>query len=382
VKIAHVTATFPPYLAGTGNVALENARAVARLGHDITVYTARAQNAADDERSEFRVRRLRSVFRIGNAPLLPGLLHLRSYDLVHLHYPFIFGAELVLLGRKFGTQPYVVTYHNDLVSPGLKGRLFELYETISPRWVLGSARTVIVTSWDGCSASPVVGPLVRRDPTRFVEIPNGVDVAHFHPNADQSEARARLGVRDTGPMLVFVGAMDAAHEHKGGVAILLEAVARLADPKPILVLVGGGDRVQAYVARAERLGLSDVVRFVGWVPHSDLPGYLAAADIVVQPSQQIEQFGMVAIEAMACGTPVVVSNLPGVRQVVRDAGGGLLARPGDPDDLADRIACLLADRTERTRLGAIGRRSVSAAYDWAVIGRSLEGVYQRALGDA
>ena len=90
---------------------------------------------------------------------------------------------------------------------------------------------------------------------------------------------------------------------------------------------------------------------------------------------------MAAIEAMACGRPVITSDLPGARRVVTDTGGGLLARPGDPIDLANHIARLLSDQPLRERLAASGRRSVIARYDWGHIGSSLEDAYLDVLSD-
>src|SRR5690242_14903205 len=118
MRIAHVTATFPPYHGGTGNVCYHQVRGLAEHGHDVTVITAAQGVPALEERTAFRVRRLPTRFRLGNAPLLPGLLGLETYDLVHLHYPFYFGAELLMLNRQFGRRPYVVTYHQDTVWQG------------------------------------------------------------------------------------------------------------------------------------------------------------------------------------------------------------------------------------------------------------------------
>lgn len=380
MKIAHVTATYPPYQGGTGNVAYHNARCLAELGHEVTVYTAGSDSIGTSRTvaDGVRVRRLRALIRIGNAPLIPGLLRVNGYDLVHLHYPFIFGAEMVLAMSRLKRFPFVLTYHNDLISPGLKGSLFSLYERVWARRLMEAAARVIVTSWDGAAASHILGPMIRSHPARFREVPNGVNIRTFRPTAPDRQLAERLGVGNQDGVIVFVGSMDSAHHPKGGVPVLLEAVSRLRDASVLVLLVGGGDKVDAYAAQAAALGLKQQVRFVGTVANDELPSILALADMVVQPSLLFEPFGLVAVEAMACGKPVIVSDLPGVRRVVSDAGGGLLARPGDPDDLAMKIRLLLADPGLRRQLGARGRSGVEARYDWAVIGPQLEMTYREA----
>jgi glycosyltransferase involved in cell wall biosynthesis len=379
VKIAHVTATFPPYLGGTGNVALQNARSLARLGHEVTVYTAAASGASTIEGGEVNVRRLRTLARVGNAPLTPHLLLVDGYDIVHLHYPFIFGAEMILVLSRLRSWPYVLTYHNDLISPGLKGKLFSAYERMWAGPLMRSAAKLIVTSWGGAHSSQVLGPLIQSAPSRFREIPNGVDMGLFSPAARDVQFLDRLEVGKERLVILFVGSMDSAHHPKGGVPILLEAVARLGDSNIVTLFVGGGDKVGTYAARAAELGLQDHVRFLGPVPNEALPSIYAAADVVVQPSVLFEPFGLVAVEAMACGRPVIVSDLPGVRSVVSDAGGGLLAAPGDANDLAAKIQSLLANPDLRARLGVAGRAGVRDRYDLEAVGPRLEATYMEVL---
>jgi glycosyltransferase involved in cell wall biosynthesis len=376
-KVAHVTATFPPYLAGTGNVAFHNADSLARLGHSVEVYTA-ATGAA--RRSEGRVvRRLRPLLRFGNAPLLPGLIAIRGVDLVHLHYPFIFGGEMISVVSAMSRVPYVLTYHNDLLASGAKGIAFRAYERIWGRRILNGARRVFVPSLDAVGASNLLTALARRAPERIHELPNGVDTTVFTEGADGASIRDRLKIEHDRPVLIFVGQMDTAHHGKGGVPQLLHALASVRPPTTVLILVGGGDRAPEYQALASRLDLRDRTYFVGPVENRELPAFFAAADVAVQPSVNRELFGMVALEAMACGLPVITSDLPGARRVVTQAGGGLLTRPGDVPELARTIERLVTDASLRQRLGAAGRAAVHARYDWQHIAHQLEQAYAEVL---
>src|SRR6266542_1322672 len=108
MRIAHVTATFPPYQGGTGTVCFYNARELARLGHEVTVFTAATPGANGVGPAGVQVERLSTAFQVGNAPFMPGLLRrLGGYNLIHLHCPFIFGGELVWAASRRTRTPYV-----------------------------------------------------------------------------------------------------------------------------------------------------------------------------------------------------------------------------------------------------------------------------------
>src|SRR5215211_5165491 len=127
LRVAHVTATFPPYFGGTGNVCYHNARVLAARGHDVRVYTAAWPGKPDDPPGVV-VRRMQTKLRMGNAALLLGLIReLKACDVVHLHSPFIGGGELATVIARLRRIPIVVTYHNDLLGSGVRGTLFALY---------------------------------------------------------------------------------------------------------------------------------------------------------------------------------------------------------------------------------------------------------------
>jgi len=140
LKIALVTATFPPYRGGTGNVCFHNARELARRGHEAHVFTAALPGAPAHETIEgVVVHRLRPLARAGNAPLLPALSwRLRGFDVIHLHYPF-FGGEITALAAKLSRAPLVITYHQDVLLSGVAGLLERLLRRTVGRLALRSA---------------------------------------------------------------------------------------------------------------------------------------------------------------------------------------------------------------------------------------------------
>ena len=163
MRIAQVTATYPPYQGGTGNVCAYAARELARRGHEVQVLTAAAPDGRGNERPDapqapdgacLQVRRLRPLLRVGNAPLLPGLIGaLRGFDLVHLHYPFIFGTEAVVLASALYDTPLVVSFHNDLIGDGLRAPLFSIYQRLAACLTLRGAARLCAVSLDHYASS-------------------------------------------------------------------------------------------------------------------------------------------------------------------------------------------------------------------------------------
>ncbi|HYA55092.1 MAG TPA: glycosyltransferase, partial [Thermoplasmata archaeon] len=179
-------------------------------------------------------------------------------------------------------------------------------------------------------------------------------------------------------VLVFTGRLV---PHKG-VDVILQALALL--PKDVvLVVIGAGPRLPSLVGLARRLGVEDRVRFCPAVSDEDLPYFLALGDVFVFPSQnRLEGFGLVVAEAMAAGLPVVVADMPGVREVIEPGKEGLLAEPLIATDLADKVRILLDDPALARRMGRAGRDRAEALYALPVVVRSLLSLYEglRAAG--
>jgi len=378
LRIAHVTATFPPYRGGTGNVCYHNARELARRGHEVTVITATVPGAPDhEERDSFAVRRLRPLVRVGNAPVLPGLVGaLRGFDVVHLHYPF-FGGELTALAAAQNRSPLVVTYHQDVLLQGAISLVGLGLRYTAGRAVLRSAARVLFTSEDYGNASHI-RPLLRGNEKRLGALPNGVDTSLFCPAMNAHELGAHRSASSGKHTVLLVAALDRAHYFKG-VDVLLDALARL--PAGFRgVIVGDGDLRQTYEARALELGIGERVAFAGRVSDTQLVRHYQNADVTVLPSITMgEAFGLVLVESLACGTPVVASDLPGVRTVVDHGRDGLLVPVRDDVALAGALQKICAGPALGRTMGERGRVKVERNYSWQAIGRNLEQIYRDVL---
>jgi D-inositol-3-phosphate glycosyltransferase len=293
-----------------------------------------------------------------------------TYDLIHGHY-WLSGVVGLRLKEQWAV-PYVQMFHT-LGRLKNAARSSEREPGLRLAWeerIIAEADRVVV-------ANPVErAQMVWFDgahPDQITVIPCGVDTDLFHP-MDQRAARERLGLSPS-PLLLYVGRLTPIK----GIETLLGAVRLLTVEKgrrDLILLVIGGDTDEpenGHVAflrrRVDLLGLGGVVRFLGPQPQERLRLYYAAAHLTVMPSYY-ESFGMVALEAMACGSPVVASRVGGLTTTVRDGVTGFLVPDGDVHALADRLGHVLADPEMRQRLGREGV-SWAAQHRWSCVAEAV-----------
>ena len=383
LRIAHLTATFPPYAGGAGNTAFRFAREQAARGHDVEVFTAlRSELGAEPPRPGAAVvHRIKPLLAYGNAPLIPSMARIEGFDVVHLHYPFIFGSELTLLGRlrrRRRQQALLVHYKNRLIGKGMRGLLFEAYEhSIGPALIRAADR-ICVLSADHVESVSYLRDLAARDTEKLIEMPNGVDADVFSPGPDVARVRSRHGIPDDALVCVFVGTLDRAHHFKR-VDVAIDAIAATDDENVHLVVAGGGELLDGFRRRAREAGVGQRTHFLGSVPHAELPNVLRACDISLLTTEPPESFGIVLIEAMATGLPVVATEYPGVRAIVDNDLTGLLVRAGDAEAVASAIRALSSDPQRRLKMGQRGREKALSEWGWPRLAERMDAAYDDAL---
>lgn len=291
------------------------------------------------------------------------------YDAVHSHY-WLSGLAGLALARGWNAR-HAVTFHTLaevklLADPGAQ----ELPERAGvERRIVAETDAVVVS--DGHERE-LLAQHYDAPPAKVTVLPIGVDVETFRP-LDRAEARRRLGLEGR-RMLLCVGRFDPLKRFD----LALSAAALLQERENVEVWLVGGDldrdpEAMRLSALADNLGIAGNVRFAGTAPHEELPWHYNAADVVLAPSHY-ESYGLVALEAMACGTPVVAARVGGLASLVVDGETGYLASQHTPEQYAERVEVLLANDALREAMGRAGRRRAEGLA-WDAVGQRFADFY-------
>lgn len=370
MKIAHLICTYPPYKGGMGNSVEYLSQSLNKAGYSATVYTPLYSNFSNSDSS---VIRLKPWFTLGNAAVLPQLFFgLRNFDIIHLHYPF-YGTHLfVWLASIIWQIPLVIHYHMDTESSGFKGLVFKINRLSIEPLLLRRATAIIGSSLDYLGNS-YISDFVKNHPKNIFGIPFGVRESLLEPTA---------GVEKTKSIL-FVSSLDRAHYFKG-LNVLFEAFAQLKKSNAALdwklEIVGDGDMRKEYIEACMKLGILESVDFLGKISDEELKTKYREAGFLVLPSTtRGEAFGIVLIEAMVSGTPVIASNLPGVRSVFQKNVHGLQIEPGSVTDLATALNKMISDDRFRTVAGHKSREFALANYTQKMMAGQVIEIYNNIL---
>ncbi len=340
--------------------------------HQVTVITPRYHPGMTFMKTPgFIVEPKRPLLAWGKAAWFSSLINmLKQYEAVHLHYPF-FGVHerLAKLPERI---KLVLTYHMWPQAPGWRGRLMQTSLHYSDKRLGKRANAMTIATQDYLQnvAWPRMG-----ESDKWHILPFGVD-DRFSPGEEPERLVRRFNVRFGEKVILFVATLDKAHAFKG-LPVLLKALAQVKSDNWKLIVVGGGDWRARYTKQSRQLKLGKRVAFAGYVPTAELPDYYRLAQMFVLPSlNEAEAFGLVALEAMASGLPVIASRLPGVRELVVQGETGWLVKPGDEMALAAAIESLLSSDQERARLGEQALKKVQLNYRWQVVGHKLLEIYR------
>ncbi len=376
MRVLHINKRYFPHLGGVENHVRVLARGQStRPGVAVDVLVV-AEGPVGAERDDtVRVRRVPGWGTIASNPVSPALTRAlveSTHDVWHFHYPFPTGEASLLIAEKFGRRaPAVVcTYHSDFVTQSTSKRALALpYAWLTGRF-LKAVDAVIVSSPQMTRASR----FLTGAPLKVEVIPFGIELDRLRASATVRARARELRARFPGPVILFVGRLV---RYKG-VDVLLRAMPYVSGS---LVLVGDGPRRPALQAQAAALGLAGRVHFVGSVGDDELSAYYHAADVFVLPSvTPNEAFGLVQLEAHACGLPVVSTALPtGVPFANSHGESGIVVTPGDPAELAAALALLVDDEELRRSLGENARRRVHREFTTEVMVDRVLALYSELL---
>ena len=311
--------------------------------------------------------------RFGDGRYLPGLVErLREFEVVHtVETAHAFSAQAIEAKRRFGVRVVVTVWEN--IPFNRKRYSSYAFDVLRPR-VLRDADAFVAITERAREALVLEGAPAAR----VHVIPMGVDVERFRPAPPSAALRRDLNLPDDHEVVLAVGAMT----HAKGLTFLLHAVARArmdAELRrvPFVTVLVGRD-VDGARRAIRRLGLDAAVRVVDYVRYRDIPALYNLAALHVLPSVPTptwqEQFGMVLVESLASGTPVVSTTSGSISEVVGDAG--VLVPPADHVALYHGLKTLLLDPAKRAALGAAGRRRAEALFDHRVVAKQIRTVYE------
>ncbi len=308
------------------------------------------------------------------------------YDLIHSHY-WMSGIAAETLKQKWNV-PVLQMFHTLGI---MKNQIAQSVEEMEGDYRISGEKQVMAAADKIIAATPAereqLEKLYRMDAARIVTIPPGVETARFYPiNADEAKEAIELTCKKR--MLLFVGRI----EPLKGLQNLIRALATIREQGHCtrdcycLVVIGGEpdsspESMSAEMRKVKKLcsdlGMDDLVLFLGKRAQETLPYYYSAADMLIMPSYY-ESFGMVALEAMACGTPVIASQVGGLPYLVQDGKTGFVVPGGDPDALVEPLNRLMNDEALREKMGNEAAE-YARKYSWDLIAEQITHVYKELL---
>lgn len=372
MKIVQLSPYFYPHLGGVESHVLELSKHLIERGHEVIVVTTRLEGSKKKSRVEgVPVRRVKPLTILLSTPIVPKVTNVLldiDFDILHSHSPPPLMSFFGVRATNKMKVPHVYTYHCDLEIPHIFGPpIVHVYQNTIGAYTVSNADKIITTTPSYGATSRVVW---YRDANI---IPNAVDTDRFHPKNRGEKVRKKHNIEKNQKMVMYVGRIVF---HKG-----LEYFVRAAnyfseDVK--FVLVGTGDFREELEKIVGEEDLKEKVIFAGRVSNEELPNYYAATDVFVLPSvSRLEAFGIVALEAMASEVPVVVSDIPGVRDVITEGRNGLLAEPMNPADIGGKVRTILENPELAKRMGKNGREWVLENFTWKKVAADIEKVYEK-----
>jgi len=342
-KLCVVTHTFLPHVGGIEKVVYEQCKRLMRKQFEPTVVTHRNYTAKNYVVDGIGVKCYNAVnigFRLGIPYAIPQISSFKTFleavkasDLIHAHgHPYPSSLIAAKIAKKYG-KPVVLTQHNTFIE--YENSLWDHVEWLNDcaigREALKASDRIVVVS--NATRNYVLS--LGADPKKVCVLHNGVDVDRFKPLAGvRDEMRKKLGIPKASRVVLTVRRIV----YKNGVDTLIDSAEKSIrkNPRLVFLVVGKGPDFEKVKEKIVQLGIQENFRLIGFVSDDDLPFYYNAADFFVLPSKSGEGLPLVALEAMACGLPIIATNVGGISEIMKEECGKLVP-PNSPDVLAEAI---------------------------------------------
>ncbi|HWG90840.1 MAG TPA: glycosyltransferase family 4 protein [Candidatus Thermoplasmatota archaeon] len=384
MRILQASVRYPPAPGGAETHVREVSEGLAKRGHEVTVVTTDLYREVpfEPKRAGWMDKGVpvirRGAYTLGaemHYVLSPGqwrdLVRLaKRHDVVHAHSYGYGHTVAAAFAAQVAKKPFVFTphYHPPWSMEGgqKRGQLRAVFDKTLGPYTMRAANAVVAVS---SGELDLIQQFVPFDPRKAHVIPNGIHLERYRPVPEGKAFRDAYGLK--GRFILYAGRLAS----NKGLHHLVEAFAQL--PRDLTLVLAGSDQDQGprLKALAERLGVSDRVLFTGHLPDHLYGSAFAACDVFCLPSEY-EAFGIVLLEAMACGKPCVATRVGGSPDVVRDGQEGLLVPYGDVPALAKALERVLSDPKLAAELGQRGMARVTGDYTWGSVVERLEGLYR------
>jgi phosphatidyl-myo-inositol alpha-mannosyltransferase len=373
MKIALVSPYDFAFPGGVGRHVINLEQQFTRMGHEVKIIAPATKEKARELGDNFirigtpfPIPASASVIRVTVslhlAPAIKAVMAREKFDVVHLHEPFM--PMLCSATLRFSNTVNVGTFHAAQGRPG-----YNFGKPVSSWMLQRRARKL--------HGHIAVSPTALRYASSYVHaeydiIPNGIDTHYFRPDVKPLEQ-----YRDGKLNIVFMGRL----EFRKGVNYLLKAFLEIKNqmPNTRLIICGPGVTLRKrYESWVKNNHLEEDIIFTGMVSHEDQPRYYRTADVFCAPNTGRESFGLILLEAMATGCPVVATNIEGFANVVKHGQEGLLAPPMTVKPLADALLTLLSDKARRAQMGQNGL-ATAQKYDWEGIATRVLAYYEKTM---
>jgi len=368
LKIAIISDAYYPHYSGVTEYAHGLATYLKKFGHSVDIITG-SYGECDRIYPAIRIGKVISLPALGSFATLPigfdvpqkmrTILKSKRYDVIHLNGPFF--PNLSFFAMKYANCPVVATFHTaSEYNPIL---LAYLYRLIFGEYYKNLSLKIAVSN----HALETYKPFI---PGEYTIIPNGVDSERFTPYGEKIEWMQKI------PTILFVGRLD---KRKGLHRLLNTLPLVVKKKKVLLVVVGKGPLYKDYLNMVKKLHLEQFVKFVGRVSEKDLPKYYRSARVYTSPALGNESFGIVLLEAMASGTPVVASNIKGYNEVIEHEKTGLLVDTSDKIRYSEALVRLLEDDELRKKLIDNALEAINQKYSWACVTKAILAHYNKII---
>jgi glycosyltransferase involved in cell wall biosynthesis len=377
-----VTHTFLPHVGGIERVVYEQCKRLMRKQFEPMVLTHRNYTEKSYVFDGIKVQCYDSVnigFRLGIPYAIPHVSSFKTFletvkskDLIHVHgHPYLSSLLASKIAKRYG-KPLVLTQHNTFIEyNNVWDEVERLNDLVIGKQVIKEADKIIVVS----NATKNYVLSLGADPEKVEVLHNGVDINRFNLlTGVKGEMRKKLGIPQDSSVVLTVRRLV----YKNGIDTLIESakIAIKKNPKLVFIAVGKGPDFEEVKDKIAQLGMQRNVRLTGFVPDEELPLYYNAADFFVLPSKSGEGLPLVALEAMACGLPVIATNVGGTSEVMNEDYGKLVP-PNSPDALAEAILEFSREDLSALRKGL--RMMIERKYNWDANVEKLGEIYEELI---